>query len=226
MVTQAYGYTRVSGLGQVNGHGPQRQRELISEFAAKAGIEVVKFFEDAHTGTEADRPAFVEMLAAMMANGVKTVIVESLDRFARDLLIQSTLLAKLASEGLTLVAANTGEDVTAAMLEDPMRKAMVQIQGVFAELDKSLTVRKLRKAREAKRAETGRCEGKKPYGEHDGEREVLARVHRLRRKARLGPRMPLSQVAERLNAEGYTNRSGQPWTPANLRKVLRLRGQQ
>ncbi len=40
---------------------------------------------------------------------------------------------------------------------------MVQIQGVFAELDKSLLVRKLCKAREQKRVESGKCEGRKGY---------------------------------------------------------------
>ena len=45
------------------------------------------------------------------------------------------------------VSASTGEAVTATMRDDPMRKALIQIQGVFAELDKSLLVRKLRKGR-------------------------------------------------------------------------------
>jgi len=35
---------------------------------------------------------------------------------------------------------------------------------VLAELDKSMLVLKLRKAREHKRRTTGRCEGPKPYG--------------------------------------------------------------
>ena len=69
----------------------------------------------------------------------------------------------LASKGITLIAANTGENVTEAITSDPMRKAMVQMQGVFAELDKSMLVKKLRKARDRKRQETGRCEGPKPF---------------------------------------------------------------
>src|SRR5262245_39783270 len=103
MRRQAFGYVRVSGVGQTKGHGPERQRQLIKEYADANDLEVAGFYEDAHTGTDdwEDRPQFAEMLAAMMGNGVKVVIVESLDRFARDLMIQSTLLAKLAAEGLT-----------------------------------------------------------------------------------------------------------------------------
>jgi site-specific DNA recombinase len=221
MGVKAFGYVRVSGVGQVKGHGPKRQREDIGEYARQHGIEIAGWYEDSHTGTEADRPQFVAMLGAMMGNGVKVVLVESLDRFARDLLIQSTLLAKLAAEGLTLIAANTGEDVTAAMQDDPMRKAMVQIQGVFAELDKNLTVRKLRKAREAIREKEGVCEGRKPYGHYAGEMRVLELMYQLRRKPRGGERMPVARIAETLNVRGYRNRSGGLWTEAHVRKVLR-----
>ncbi|MDZ4685756.1 MAG: recombinase family protein [Planctomycetaceae bacterium] len=221
MVVESFGYVRVSGKGQVKGHGPRRQRELIREFADANGYELVAVYEDAHTGTESDRPQFVAMLERMMGNGVKTVVVESLDRFARDLLIQSTLLAKLAAEGLTLIAANTGEDVTAAMQDDPMRKAMVQIQGVFAELDKNLTVRKLRKARDAAREKTGRCEGRKAFGHYLGEQAVLDRLRQLRRKPRGRERLPLAKAAETLNAEGFRNRTGGQWTAAHVRKIAR-----
>jgi DNA invertase Pin-like site-specific DNA recombinase len=204
-MTSVYGYCRVSGIGQTKGHGPQRQREDITEFAAHNGYTIAGWYEDAHTGTESDRPQFIAMLGAMMENGVKTVIVESLDRFARDLLIQSTLLAKLASEGLTLIAANTGENVTNAMQDDPMRKAMVQIQGVFAELDKNLTVRKLRKAREAIRSTGARCDGIRPFGHYEGEAEVVRYIKELTRQH------GYEAVASKLNAEGIPTRRGGKW---------------
>ena len=35
-----------------------------------------------------DRPGFAEMLEALLANGARTIIVESPDRFARDLMVQ------------------------------------------------------------------------------------------------------------------------------------------
>lgn len=222
MAEKCFGYTRVSGLGQIKGHGLDRQREIIAEFCGRAGYELEAIYEDAHTGTEADRPQFTEMLGAMMGNGVKVVVVESLDRLARDLMVQSTLLAKLAAEGLNLVAANTGENVTTAMQDDPMRKALVQIQGVFAELDKSLIVRKLRKGREAVRSEGRRCEGRKPFGFHDGEQVVLDRIRQLRRKPRGGERMPVSRLTEMLNAEGLRNRSGEPFTDAHVRKLIKV----
>ncbi len=147
MNTPAYGYTRVSSAEQVKGYGPQRQREDIEAFGSEYCYRIVRHFDDAHTGTESDRPQFMEMLSAMMSNGVKVVIVESLDRFARDSFVQSLLLSKLASVGLTLIAANTGENVTDAMTKDPMRRFVVQLQGLLSELEKNLLVQKLKRGR-------------------------------------------------------------------------------
>ena len=224
MATKAFGYTRVSSTGQVKGYGPQRQREDIAAFADSAGYEIVRYYEDAHTGTEADRPAFIEMIGEMMSNGVRVVIVESLDRFARDLLVQTTLLAKLASEGLTLIAANTGTDVTAAVRDDPMRKAMVAIQGVFAQLEKDLLVKKLARGRDDKRKADGRCEGRLPFGSYEGEDVVLAEIKRLCRKPRGAAHRSYGEIADALNGLGFRTRYGKRWLPQTVRKIALQQG--
>ncbi|MFA6244465.1 MAG: recombinase family protein, partial [Candidatus Hydrogenedentales bacterium] len=175
----AVGYIRVSGKGQVNGTGLDRQRETIEAYANQAGYKLGRVYQEAYTGTESDRPVYAQMLHDVLAAGGTTIIVESLDRFARDLSVQLQLTAHLASRGLTLISANTGQNVTEAMKADPMMRAMVQIQGVFAELDKSLLVQKLKRARALKRKRTGRCEGRKKFGEHPGEMDTLARMREL-----------------------------------------------
>jgi DNA invertase Pin-like site-specific DNA recombinase len=225
MTTKAFGYVRVSGTGQLKGHGPERQRDDIQAFAARNGIEVAAIYQDAWTGTDNDRPEFMAMLEAMMTNGIRTVIVESMDRFARDLAVQMQLIAKLVSAGITLIPANTGQPISSESLDDnPMLKAMVQIQGVFAELDKSLTVRKLRKARDAKRQATGRCEGRKPFGTADNEAATLDRIKRLRRKPRGGGKRSCAAVAEVLNAEGLATRTGKPWNRGTVHAICQRLG--
>jgi hypothetical protein len=129
------------------------------------------------------------------------------------------------AEGLTLIAANTGEDVTAAMQADPMRKAMVQIQAVFAELDKNLLVRKLRKGRDAVRQATGRCEGPLPFGQdpaRPGEAEVVQRFRELRA---MRPRLSLQKIADALNTDPdkYPTRTGTKWSKQLVYSVLYLR---
>jgi site-specific DNA recombinase len=152
--------------------------------------------------------------ADLLTNGCRTIIVENLDRFARDLSVQLQLTTLLASRGLVLVNATTGQDVTAAMQADPMMRAMIQIQGVFAELDKRLTVAKLKKARQRIRRQTGRCEGQRPFGSGPGEAATLARMREL------NDGRTAYAIAAKLNRQGLPSRTGKPWTATVVRRIL------
>ncbi len=210
---------RVSSKGQVKGHGFERQEETISRFAAENGYVVTEIFRDAFTGTDADRPEFNRMLGVILANGSRTILVESLDRLARDVMIQSLLLAKLAQHGITLFNCVTGEDVTACMSEDPMRRALIQIQSVFSELEKSRLVSKLRRAREAKKQSAGKCEGRKAFGERAGEKEVIDLMRSLR-SVENGQRLSFAGIAKELNDRGVGTRTGAPWHTTTVRNIL------
>ena len=49
---KSYGYVRVSGKGQVEGHGLERQEKAIQDYAEAHDIKVVKFFrEEGVSGT-------------------------------------------------------------------------------------------------------------------------------------------------------------------------------
>jgi DNA invertase Pin-like site-specific DNA recombinase len=221
----AYAYLRVSGKGQISGHGFERQLKEISRYCENSNYQIVKVFKEQISGTfdEENRPEMGVMIADILSDGCNTVIVEDLSRLAREYRIQENILIYLASKGIHLIAANTGEDITEAIESDPMRKALVQIQGVFGELDKSLLVRKLRKAREKVRKEEGRCEGAKPYGTLEGESGVLKIIKRLRRKPRNSERkrMTYHAIAESLNRSGLKPRRGDKWTAPLVYNVLK-----
>lgn len=222
---QAYGYIRVSSKGQVDGDGFERQEAEIRTYAQGAGYEVEDFYrEEGISGTtgEADRPAFQAMVEAILRNGVRTVIVEGLDRLAREYRIQETLLVYLAAKGIALIVARTGENVTEAVMADPMRRALVQIQGVFAELEKGLLVKKLRAARERKRAGGAKCEGRKGYADSEAGREIIREVKRLRRRRPGCKAMSYEQIAELLNTDGRVTLAGKPFTAAIVTSVARL----
>lgn len=219
---KAYGYLRVSGNSQVEGDGFRRQEEEVRAYCKANGVDLVKVYqEEAVSGTsdETARPAFQEMITAILKNGVRTIIVEGLDRLARELRVQETLLIYLASKGITLINARTGENVTEAISGDPMRKALIQIQGVFAELEKNLLVKKLRTAREAIKEEKGKCEGRKSYDEANP--ELADYIKTLYRKPRNGKRRTLQAIVDQLNSEGRKTLSNKEWTRANLHHALK-----
>jgi site-specific DNA recombinase len=210
----AFGYLRVSTEGQVDGDGLTRQRAAITEYAQTHNIRIVDWFtEEAVSGTmEAiDRPAFNAMMQALMSNGTHTVLIERLDRLARDVVVQEVSIRLLQSKHIDLVSVSEPELCSG----DMYRKAMRQMMGVFAELDRESIVFKLRAARQRTREETGRCEGRKPYGHRDGEADVLNRMRDMHAAGQ-----NWESIARTLNADGVKTRSGGQWYPATVRRIV------
>lgn len=218
---KAYGYTRVSSKNQIDGDGFDRQEDAIREYASKHDIEIETIYQEDVSGVknEDDRPAFQDMITAIMGNGVRTIIIERLDRLAREYRVQESLIIYLASKGITLINATTEEDVTDAVCSDPMKKALIQMQGIFAELEKNLLVKKLRVARERKKAKTGKCEGRKSYSESNP--EIIREIKRLRRKSKNRKPMSFSQIATYLNDNGHRTLTGGLFTTANVQMLLK-----
>ena len=217
-MVKAFGYLRVSGKGQVDGDGFPRQLQAINGYAAAHDIAVVKVFrEKGVTGTKEsmDRPAFAEMMTALHSNGVRTIIIEKLDRLARDLMVQEATIADLQKHGFTLISVAEPD----LMATDPTRILMRQLMGAVAQYDKSQIVLKLRGARMRMRAKEGRCEGRKPYGYYDGEQAVIERMQELR-----AARMGFDRIAAQLNTEGLKTRTGAQWHGLVCNRILTGKG--
>ena len=219
----AVGYLRVSGKGQIKGHGFARQKDEIQAYAKKNGYKVIQWYKEAYTGTEEDRPEFIRMVEDLLSNSCRTIIVECMDRFGRRSMVSEQLLALLIRKNIAMISAMTGQNVTEDVQNenDPWKKFIIQIQNSVAELDKRLLVRKLRKAREAKRTRTGRCEGRKPFGYYPGEAETLKRMKQLYRKPHGEKRLGFYQIATILNKEGRPTRKGTPWYGAQVSAILK-----
>jgi hypothetical protein len=100
-----------------------------------------------------------------------------------------------------------------------MRKALIQIQSVFSELEKNRLVAKLRRARLAKKVETGKCEGRKAFGEKVGEGKTVEMMRSLRRK-RNGKRLSFARIAATLNDQRVPTRTGALWQTTTVRNIL------
>src|SRR5579872_3779808 len=217
-MTKAHAYLRVSGKGQVEGDGFTRQLKAIKEYSASHDIKIVRVFreEGVSGATEsADRAAWAELMTALHANGVRTILIEKLDRLARDLMIQETIIADLRRNGFELVSVAEPD----LMANDPTRILMRQLMGAVAQYDKSQIVLKLRGARMRMRAKEGRCEGRKPYGFFDGEGAVIERMKALKASG-----LGFDRVAAQLNAEGLKTRMGARWHGLVVNRILTGKG--
>lgn len=213
-MTKAFAYLRVSGKGQIEGDGFTRQLGAIKQYAGANDIKISQVFrEEGVTGTKEtmDRPAWSEMMAALHSNGVKTIIVEKLDRLARDLMVQEAAIADLRKHDFSLVSVQEPD----LMANDPTRVLMRQLMGAVAQYDKSQIVAKLRGARMRKRSKEGRCEGRKPYGFYEGEGIVIERM-----KALKGEGLGFDRIAARMNAEGIETRTRGRWHGVVVNRIL------
>ncbi len=218
--TPVYSYLRVSGKGQEDGQGFDRQRDTISRFCKKSGYTIQGEYKDIHTGTVdgVERPGFADLVRAIDANGSRIVVVERLDRLARTILAQEHTVLWLTAHDIELIVADTGENVSEAYKADDMKKALIQIQGVFSELEKSMIVKKLRHAREKIRKSGKRCEGSKPFGFYPGEKETLNFMRKLRRP--VNGKLSYKAIAKNVQDAGHTPRNAETWTAQNVRKIL------
>ena len=152
----------------------KRQRAAIAGFAAANGYEIVDEYYDVVSGADpiGERPGFKAMLDRIAGNGVRTILVESPDRFARDLIVQLTGHDYLKTLGVELVPASAPDFF---QTDTPTAVLVRQVLGAISEFEKTSLVAKLKAARDRKREATGKCGGRKSYKERSPEMVALAR---------------------------------------------------
>ena len=212
--TKAVAYLRTSSAANVgqDKDSETRQRKTIAAYAKSARFEIVEeFYDPAVSGADPieTRPGFNRLLNRIEGNGVRTVIVEDASRFARDLMTQELGILSLISLGVRVLTA-TGEDLTDT--SDPMKIAMRQIAGAFAQLEKARLVAKLRGARERKREVQGKCEGRKSLAEKRPEAVKAARE--------LNDGRSLDKISAALAEQGFTTPSGKNYSASAVQSML------
>jgi DNA invertase Pin-like site-specific DNA recombinase len=222
-----FSYIRVSSKGQVEGDGPERQRLACVNFSQAHKLVIVSSFFDAYTGASEERPGFTELLLAIQHNHahaegdqrIEAVVVERMDRLARDLMASEFLLRELRKLGVKLFATDQGKlDDMASNDVDPTRILIRQILGALAQWEKAALVKKLRAA-QLRAAAEGRPCGNKPYGLMEGEQDGLRQLAEWNRQGYCN-----TEIADMMNARGYPSRSGKPWSRHTIAGILARNG--
>jgi DNA invertase Pin-like site-specific DNA recombinase len=219
---QAIAYIRTSSATNV---GPdkdsdKRQRRAINAFAKANGYQIVDEYYDAGVSGDdhiEDRPGFSAMLDRIESNGVRLVIVEDIQRFARDTL--GGLLGLLALKSRDVTAMDvSGLNLTEP--EDDMQRVMMEIGLVFGGWEKRRLVRKLKVARDRKSKEAGkRIEGRIGLKGTPEGRAMIKEAKNLRRKPRNGKRKSLRKVSAELAEMGFTQEDGKPYSAMTIKRV-------
>jgi DNA invertase Pin-like site-specific DNA recombinase len=215
MAIKAFAYYRTSSQTNVDGDSQARQRAAVEAYAKAQGVEIVReFYDAAVSGADpiGERAGFKDMLEAIAGNGVRTILVETANRFARDIIVQETGWKFLKAQGIDIVAVDSPSmflDTT------PTANLIRQILGAVAEFEKAALVAKLAAARRR----TGRHGGKPGLAQ-----TAPALLERVRVMRSVAPDMTLRAVAEALEGEGELTSKGKRYSPAQIARMLKYRG--
>jgi DNA invertase Pin-like site-specific DNA recombinase len=217
---RAFGYVRVSSPGQADEDrdGIPRQKEAIRKWASANNVRIVRWFEDAITGKKDldNRPALQDLMTALHSNGIKLVVIERLDRLARDLMVQESIIADIQRNNFEIIS-TVEPDLCST---DPTRVLLRQMMGAFAEYERKMIVQKLRGARARAAAKNPNYrEGRKPFGFRPGEQDTLARIHELRDNGHT-----LTAIVQTLHSEGHKPRGKRArWHEKTIQRILARR---
>ena len=169
---RAFGYVRVSDSSQIEGHSLGAQRHAIKTYCQGHGYELVSVFEDAGISGRYDeinkRPAFKGMLEAVGRREADLVIVHSVDRFGRNVLVSMSAFKTLGDAGCAFVSLSEQIDYSTAGC-----RLFLTLLSSFAQYFSDALGKHSSKAKRA-RGRAGLPLAQVPFGyRHDSDRAVL-----------------------------------------------------
>ena len=222
-------YLRVStDLQAEQGQGLAVQREAICTWAKANRHRVVGWHADEGVSGSNDvdaRPSLLDALTQLETGEAQGLVAYKLDRLARKLTVQEATLARVWSLGCDVFTVDLGK-VPQDDADDPMRTALRQMLGVFAQLDRGMIAARLRAGRRMKAASGGYAGGAPKFGMRaEGRQLVVDETERsavVRIEALSNEGLSSRQIAAVLNAEGVPAKRGGTWSSAQVCRVLRL----
>ena len=212
-MTKAYLYLRTSADDGRDKAGLVVQRDACTAYAERAGYEIAgEFADDGVTGKLPmhARPQGRLLIAALLADGVKTVLCYDAKRIGRTQPAFWSFAGQCRDLGIAIVD-HKGDD-----LRESIKGGF---EGLMAEMDYKATVERLAGGKRAHRG-TKRVDGRWPYGEHphhvyDSERAVVARIHGMHAEG-----ISAYGIAKMLNAEGTRTRYGCMFKTQTIQNIL------
>ncbi len=214
--TKAIAYYRVSTTKQGrDGLGMDAQRASVNAFAATHGLEIVAAFDEVETGTrKRARPEIARAIAAAKAQNA-VLLIAKLDRLARNV----AFISGLMEAGVRFVAVDMPQvtnltlHILAAVAEEEARLISSRTKAALAAA----------KARGVKLGTPANLTHKAQQAGADANRaRAVTETAKMLNYARMlrDSGLPLARVADRLNADGYTTRSGRALAPMTVWRML------
>src|SRR4051794_18718255 len=249
MPTKQIGLIRVStGKQGESGLGLEAQLSAIEEYRRTHDGIMIKLYKEIESGTHnsiEDRPQLRASVAHARRSGA-TLVIAKIDRLVRSTIIG----AYLKSSGVKFVACDNPYaneltiDILVAVAADEARRISTRTREALAAYKTHGRVSKRIKLMypdgvpaAVVEATAGKLGASLPQCRNltaEGRAKGLARSAKVRRQKAVdgysdiaeymqelrGQLLPISAIAEHLNADGHTTRRGKPWNKVQVMRVL------
>ena len=173
------GYVRVSTATQAeDGLGLDVQQAALRAWCKANGHRLTSILSDEGiSGAKEleDRPGLADALDMIRSCKAEGIVVSRLDRLARDLIVQETILAEVRRIGGEVFSTSPAE---ASYLtddpDDPSRKLIRQVLGAVSEYERSMVTLRLRNGRRRKAQMGGYASGAPAFGFEAGSGDLIA----------------------------------------------------
>jgi len=214
-------YARTSSKSQEFGYSLDAQVQQSVRRCESLGWAVCFIFRDeAESGKNTDRPMFRKMLNAAEKQAFDVVVFWKLDRFSRSLMHAVQLESKLREHGVRLYSVTEQIDTTSAAGRFNFRNI-----ASAAEFERDMIKQRTEMGYHRLASEYRWPNGSPPLGYEldsenrlvvtDDEAELVVAIFRMYVEQRSMP-----DVAQSLNEEGISTKSGSGWTPRAVGDLL------
>jgi DNA invertase Pin-like site-specific DNA recombinase len=217
------GYIRVSTQEQVTGFGLEVQAKAIKDYTKANGLRLVRTLSDegqsGSNGLDA-RVGLAEALGIVERGEVAGIVVYRMDRLARDLLLQETLMARMRAAGAEVISVSEPDMDS----DDPTRVLVRQVLGSISQYERALIRGRMMAGKAAKVAKGGYGGGRPPFGwraegkelvPEPREQEVIALVRQLADEG-----LSSRQIAARLEEAGHRPKVGNHWSSVQVLRII------
>ena len=218
---KAIGYIRVSTRDQAeSGASLASQRTKIEAYAVLHDLELVEVIEDAgYSAKSLDRPGMTKLLSLIHGRKITTVVVAKLDRITRSVRDLGELIDVFQRSGVEFASVADHIDTSTAS-----GRLVLNVMGSVSQWEREAIGERTAEALAVMRSNGRRISRHAPYGyrlngqgwiEDEWEQEAVQVMRTLRADG-----LSLRRIAERLQTQGFTSRTGKRLSPQLIANVL------
>lgn len=214
------GYCRVSTDKQTEGVSLDAQRAKIEQYAALYDLELVDIVIDAGASARTlDRPGLQDALCRLRKGDADGLLVAKLDRLTRSVVDMGKLIEGIFSTHTLMSVADQIDTATAA------GRLVLNVLMSVSQWERETIGERTRDALQHKKRRGERISGHIQYGYRlsrggtvgvcTAEQRVIAKARQYRSAG-----YSLRRISQELDAEGHTNRNGNPFHPSTINAML------